>query len=626
MLQTLFLGAALATGASAVDIDRPNDLLGLTLEQLGKVEVTATSRRTSRLAETPASVYVIEGELIRAFGIRTLPEALRLAPNLHVARINAGAYAVTARGLKTSLSNKMLVLVDGRPIYTPLFAGVLWDMQDVPMADIDRIEVVSGPGAAAWGANAVNGVINIVTRPAQETLGGHLSMWTGEDSRGIEAGQTFQAGANGAIRVYGKRRLQDATQGAHGVEIPDAWRQEQAGFRGDFDFAAGALRVEGDAFRGRASERSFGAIRANGYNLAARWTDGPADDAQWTVSGYFDSVHRDDPLVIDDRMDIAAIEAMQSLHHGGHHLTWGLGYRRAWDRSRPGLSARLQPDDRDLSWAHLFAQDEIALTPRLVTLLGVRLDTNSYTGLEVLPTARLSFTPHAGSIVWGALSRAVRSPARFDRDFFFPASAPFIIRGGPGFRSETVDVAELGYRSQPRDWLSVSFTGFHHWYDHLRGGVPAPGGGLYIANTVQARTWGVEAWATARIANQWEVGAGLLELRQTRRMRDGSPGGGALADQGNDPEHQVLLRATRRFNDRHQLSAFARHVSALPEPFIPGYTQLDARWSYRPTDRFEVGFGARNLLDARHAELQPANNLPQSEFGRSAFVDLRLDW
>jgi iron complex outermembrane receptor protein len=626
MLSTTCLGITLVLASASPGVPDPDDLLGLSIEQLGGVEVTATSRRASRLADTPASVHVIDGEQIRALGIRTLPEALRLAPNLHVARINAAGYAVSARGLKTSLSNKMLVLVDGRPIYTPLFAGVLWDMQDVPIADVDRIEVVSGPGAAAWGANAVNGVINIVTRPAREAQGGYASAWAGEEGRGIEAGQTLAAGTSGALRLYGKRREQDPSVDRSGRDIQDAWTQEQAGFRGDWTRGDAELRVQGDMFRARATERPTGTLRADGYNLTARWTRGVSSDAQWTVLGYVDRVHRTDPIVIDDRMDIASLEVVRATTRGAHRLTWGLGYRHARDRSSRGLLARLQPDERDLEWAHAFVQDEIALSPRLVAHLGLRFDTNSYTGLEVLPTARLSYTPDAGSIVWGAASRAVRSPSRFDREFFFPATEPHFIRGGPDFRSETADVVELGYRSQLGDHVSVSVTGFHHWYDHLRGGRPAPQGGVFVSNAAKARTWGMEAWATARVANAWEIAAGVLELRQHRELRPGFSGSSTLRDQGNDPEHQVLLRATRRFGEHHQVSAFARYVSALPAPAVPDYVQLDARWSYRPSRHVELGVGARNLLDERHAELEPANGLPQSEFGRAAYVDLRLDW
>jgi iron complex outermembrane receptor protein len=307
-------------------------------------------------------------------------------------------------------------------------------------------------------------------------------------------------------------------------------------------------------------------------------------------------------------------------------LTWGAGYRHARDESRAGALARLVPDDMTLRWAHLFVEDQIALTPRVTLDLGVRLDSNSYTGVEVLPSARLAWRQESGALWWGALSRAVRSPSRFDRDFHFPATEPYIIRGGPGFESETSEVAELGWRAQPTDWLSLSVTGFHHWYDDLRGGEPSPDGGLVIANRVEGRVYGVEGWARVRLPRRWEVGLGFLELRKDLQLQPGFQDGAAIRGQGNDPEHQWLLRASTRLGERQRLSAFARYVGALPDPHIPSYLQVDARWSFNPTAHTELGIGVNNLFDERHTELQPSGGLAASEFGRSVFVDVRVGW
>jgi iron complex outermembrane receptor protein len=616
---------ALALPARAGDASDDDKLLGLSLEQLGDVQVTATSRRATRLADTPASVYVIQGDDLRALGIRTLPEALRLAPNLNVAQINGAGYAVSARGLKTSLSNKLLVMIDGRTIYTPLFAGVLWDMQAVPIQDIDRVEVVSGPGAAAWGANAVNGVINIVTRPVQELDGGAARLWAAEDGRGAEVGQSFAAGG-GAVRVYALRNERDRSSTSGGDRIPDGWTQNQAGLRGDWQRDADEFHLQADAYRADSSARALGPIRVTGQDVVGSWTRARSSDDQWSLQGYYDVVHRRDPAVLDDRMAIADLEFVRTQLHGAHRLTWGAGYRRARDEARPGALARLIPAGRTLQWGNVFVDDQIAVTGRLALDVGLRLDSNSYTGIEALPTARFSWTQRSGGLVWGALSRAVRTPARFDREFYFPASEPYFIRGGPQFDAEVADVAELGYRAQPLEWLSFSITGFHHWYDGLRGGAPAPEGGLYVANAVAGRVYGVEGWATARVAEAWEVSAGVLELRERLHLKPGFHGATTVADQGNDPEHQWLLRATRRIGQHQQVSGFARYVSALPAPAVPGYVQVDARWSWQPTGALEFGLGVRNLFDDRHAELQPADGLPQSEFGRVASADLRIDW
>jgi iron complex outermembrane receptor protein len=630
MLKPLVLSlslAAVAPAALAADASDPiESLLAMSLEQLGDVQVTIASRTPSRLTDTPASVFVIRGEELRQLGIRSLPEALRLAPNLHVAQINASSHAVSARGLKTSLSNKLLVMIDGRPIYTPLFAGVLWDMQSVLIEDIERIEVVSGPGAAAWGTNAVNGVINIVMRAARDTSGGFAKGRAAEDGHGVAAAQTLEVAGGGALRLYAKRDRLDPSQDAQGREISDGWTQRQGGFRADWQRGSDEFRLQGDAMMAESAPRPFGPIEVSGHNLVGRWTRTTSAGQRVSMQAYYDVVDRLDPLVLDDRMSIAALEFTHEGARGAHSFTWGAGYRQARDESRAGVLARLIPDERTLEWGHAFVQDQIALSGRVSAELGLRVESNSYTGVELLPTARLSLRREDGGLLWGALSRAVRAPARFDREVYFPATEPYIIRGGSEFESEVSNVAEIGYRARPVHWLSFSLTGFHHWHDGLRGGEPAPGGGVMVANRVEGRTYGVEGWATLRMPGDWEVAAGFLELRQRLRLMPGFPDAGAVRDQGNDPEHQLLLRATRRLGQHQQLSAFARYVSELPDPSIPSYVQLDARWSYAPTEHVEFGLGVRNLLDERHAELQPSDGLAGSEFGRVAHLDVRLGW
>ena len=621
--------AALAAPAVHADAGLSDDaldrLLALSLEELDEVKVTTASPRAERLSDAPASVFVIHRDDIRRLGIHSLPEALRLAPNLQVARINASSHAVTARGLKTDLGNKLLVMIDGRPIYTPLFAGVLWDMQRVPMGEIDRIEVVSGPGAAAWGANAVNGVINIVTRPATEAVGGYASGWLEEGERGLSVGQAF-ALRDGAVRAYARHVDIDDGRSTAGTTLPDGWEQQQAGFRADWEPETGEFTLQGDVMRGESSPRAFGPIEVSGYNLLASWTRRTGADSHWDVRGYVDVVERFDPQVIDDRMTIAAIETTHESVHGAHRLTWGAGYRHGRDESRPGALARLVPADATLEWAHVFVSDQVALGPRVTLDLDLRLDSNPYTGIEVLPSARLAWRPASGGLLWGAASRTVRSPSRFDRAFHFPATDPPIIRGGPDFESEVAEVLEIGWRDRPTDWLAWSVTGFHHRFSGLRGGEPGPEGGIVIANRVEGRLYGVEGWATVRLPERWELAAGFIELRKDLRVQPGFPDPGAIRDQGDDPEHQWLLRATTRLGEHQQLAAFARHVSALPDPHVPAYVQVDARWSWTPTPRTELGIGVRNLFDDRHTEQPPSGGLTPSEFGRTAFVDLRLGW
>ena len=415
--------AVSAARAAAGDFER---LLSLSLEELGQLEVTSASRTSDALWEVPASVYVIHGEEIAVAGAHTLVEALQLAPNLHVARTDARGFAVSARGLKTTLSNKLLVLVDGRPIYTPLFAGVLWDQQDTLVQDIERIEVISGPGAAAWGSNAVNGVINIITRPAAATIGGMAGAFVGGNRRGAVARQGWALGDDAAMRVYAKRSSFDHSETRAGSSVGDGWEQSQAGFRSDFNHGDDALRLQGDVFRAESDPRpaGTGAVEVDGFNMLAHWTRLLDASSNLQVQAFVDVVDRVDPLVLLDRMRTLDIEAQYTHARDAHTLVWGGGYRQARDESAAGLFARLLPAERTLEWINLFVEDKIALSDRLAVHLGLRAESNSYTGVEWLPSARLTWQLEDGAVLWASGSRAVRAPARFDRDFFFPASAP----------------------------------------------------------------------------------------------------------------------------------------------------------------------------------------------------------
>ena len=605
------------------DLDR---LLSLSLEELGELEVTSASMHAERLSETAASVFIIHGSTIRASGVRSLPEALALAPNLQVARTDARGFAISARGLKTTLSNKLLVLIDGRPIYTPLFSGVLWDQKDTLLEDIDRIEVISGPGTASWGTNAMNGVINVITRSAADTVGGYASAYGGQDGHGAAVRQGWTASNDGALRLYARHSDFDSTETADGSPVGDGWSHTQVGGRSDWQLGAGTLTVQGDSYRASSDPRPAGAIEVAGFNVLGRWTGTLASGSDLRVQAFFDRVDRDDPLILFDRTRRFDLDVQHTRRIGAHLLVTGAGYRRAEDESMPGLSARLLPAEASLEWASLFAETMIALDQDLELDLGLRLEHNDYTGVEWLPSLRLGWRASPHSFFWGSASRAVRAPARFDRAFFLPVDEPFLIRGGPDFQSEVANILEVGYRGQHGDGLVLSATVFHHWLDRLRAGRPAAGVGVEIANGVEGELYGIEAWATWRASGAWEISLGLMALEKDLRLSEGFHDPNAIADQGNDPEHQAMLRLIRNLPHDQQLFLMLRHVGELPAPEVSSYTSLDARWSWRPSERMELGVRAENLLDERHAEFEPRAGYQQSVFGRSLGADIRFYW
>lgn len=452
-------------------------LADLSLEELANLEITSVSRRAERLADAAASVYVIAGEDIRRSGVTSLPEALRLAPNLQVARIDARQYAISARGFNNAIANKLLVLIDGRTVYTPLFSGVFWDAQDTLLEDVERIEFISGPGATLWGSNAVNGVINVITRRASDTVGTRTMVGAGNRERGVAVRHGVGLDGSGAFRVYGKFFDRDNTVRADGAAVPDEWHNGQAGFSADWGTAITGFTVQGDAYRGKIDQAAPGDIRISGGNVLARWNGELSEGNQVRIQAYLDQTEREIPGTLAERLDTIDAEFQHSLKLSQRQrLTWGGGHRRASDHVTNSAAVAFLPADRTLQWTNALAQDEIELREDFHLTVGAKVERNPYTGNEFLPSARLAWKLDARRLAWGALSRAVRAPSRIDREFFSPGQPPFTIAGGPDFRSEISNVFELGYRAQPASRVSYSATLFHSVHDHLRSVEPGPAG------------------------------------------------------------------------------------------------------------------------------------------------------
>ncbi|HTH80601.1 MAG TPA: TonB-dependent receptor [Ramlibacter sp.] len=611
---SLFGMALCATAAAAqqeivaqLSFDR---LADLSLEQLGRINVSSVSRHEERLLQAPASVYVVTSDDIRRSGARTLPEALRLAPNLQVARTSAGQWAISARGFNNAIGNKLLVLVDGRTIYSPLFSGVFWDAQDVMLEDVEQIEVISGPGGTLWGANAVNGVINITTRPARDTQGGLVAVTAGGDRRDTSVRYGGKIGDDAAFRIYAMNLDRDHTTQANGVAVADGSRKKQAGWRIDWGPSQDGFTLQGDTYSGGSGPGAPDAPVLSGTNVLARWTRQLDDGANWRLQGYFDHSHRDDPLTFRDDMDIFDVEWQHNLAPAqGHRLMWGAGWRTARDRTDASFLVSFDPAQRRLGWTNVFAQDEIALAPHVRATAGAKFERNVYTGWEFLPSARLSWTPTDTQLGWMALSRAVRAPARLDREFFFPGHPPFFIVGGPNFQSEVANVLELGWRAQPTPALSYSVTIFHNQYDRLRSGASPP---ATVQNMIEGHTQGLEAWCQWQVAPNWRLSAGLNELREHLRLKAGSPDPVGPSALGNDPRYQWQLRSSTNLTGRQEFDIGVRRVGALPQPAVPAYTAVDARWGWRVSSAVEVSLTIQNLLDRNHTEFGDPATASQS--------------
>lgn len=611
---------SMAGGATAQVVAARN-LADLSLEQLSNIEVTSVSGRAESLQDAPASIYVITAEDIRRSAVVTLPQALRLAPNLQVAQLSGGQYAISARGFNNSIGNKLLVLVDGRTVYSALYSGVFWDANDVLLEDVERIEVISGPGGTIWGANAVNGVINVITRPSSDTVG-VLAAVMRSSGGGVEAVRYGgKLGADGHFRLYAQAQDRSGTEGLDGRRRNDASAKKQMGFRADWGGTASGFSLQGDAYRSGSEPASSYSPRLEGANLLGRWTTQLADGSPLRLQAYADHASRDELTVFRNRADTLDLQFRhEPTLAEGQRLLWGGGWRRTRDANEPSVGGLLAfvPAHRTLQWTNVFAQYEHKLGAGLNLTLGAKLEHNDYTGTEVLPNLRLAYKS-GNQLTWGALSRAVRAPSRFDRDFAFPAAPPFMVHEGTSFVSEIANVIEVGQRGLIGDGLSYSATLYHQRFDRLRS---LDASRLVLENMIEGHTTGLEAWASWQAGTHWRLSGGLTELRKTFRVRPPSTDVASLAAQGDDPRHQWQLRSSWDLGRHHELDLTARHVSGLPAPEIPAYTTVDARWNWTATPSLTVSLLAQNLFDRQHIEFR--NSLGASQIERRTF--LRLTW
>jgi len=632
----------------------PIVLKKLTMEELMDLDVTSVSKRPEPYGQAPAAIEVITGDDIQRSGASSIPEALRLADNLDVAQKGSHAWAISARGFNTDSANKLLVLIDGRSVYTPLFSGVFWDVQDYLLADIDRIEVISGPGGRLWGANAVNGVINIISKSAKDTQGIYAEAGGGtelEDFAAFRYGGTIST--NVFFRIYGKYFDRDEAVFPNGKDAADAWRMGQGGFRIDMDASLqDTLTLQGDAYGGAEDLSTGGNARENGNNVLGRWSHTFSDKSDMSLQMYYDRTHLRDPIpanslapagILIDDLDTYDLDFQHHIAVGErNNFTWGLGYRFTHDvvQNAPGLA--FFPTTLDHNLFSGFAQDEITLVKKLTLTVGSKIEYNDYTGFEFEPNVRLAWTPTDHQMVWAAVSRAVRDPSRIDRDSALPTPAfsPVVndlLIGGKDFRSETVIAYELGYRAQLGPKFSGSISAFYNTYDNIRSTSPSPppatfGLPLIYKNNLEGETYGFELSLNYQLLDWWRLHAGYDFIQENIHVKPGKTDFNNALNETADPENHFSIRSSMDLPHNVEFDAGLRWVDSFiynnvgSPATVPDYFELDARLAWHPTSHWEFSIVGQNLLHDHHLEYVISSPNPSEEIQRSVYGKVTFTW
>ena len=617
---------ALAHAPYAAAQTSEDSLADLSLQELSDLPVTSVSKTPEPLRKAAASIYVITNDDIRRSGVRTLVGALKLAPNLEVAEANNQSWAIGARGATQTTTDKFLVLIDGRIVYSPIFSGTFWDAQNVMLEDVDRIEVVSGPGGVLWGTNAVNGVINIITRKASATQGTVAAVGAGRHGGNAEARYGGELAGGGSYRFYGMTSDDYHDQDANGADIADGQNLAQAGFRSDWATPDSQYTLQGDAYKRDEDNPAPGdGIRISGMNLSSHWDQKLSGGSTVSVLAYYDHTLREQPLNYDDREDIGDVEFQQALPQvHAQTLTWGASYRLIADdfTNMPTSGLNFEPPDVTQNWEALFAQNESQLSADWRGIVGLRYERNPYTGGEVLPNLRLAWDVSQDTLLWASASRAVRSPSRLDVQLYSPQQPPFFLVGNPDFQSEVVRVYEAGLRAQPTERWSYEVNVYHNYSDNIRTTnlVSVTPLQVTFGNSMTYNATGINAWATYKPLVNWRIQLGFAGLHETYGVMAGALQS-SVASEADDPANQWMLRSSYDFAGGVELDVGVRHVGALPNPAVPAYTSTSVRVGIDLTAHLELSIIGSNLTGPSHVEFGPTGT---AELGRTFYA--RLTW
>ena len=622
------------------------DVTAMSVEDLMNLQVSSVSKRSQKVADAAAAVFVITQEDIRHSGARSIPEVLRMVPGLEVARIDENKWAIGSRGFNGRFDNKLLVLIDGRSVYTPLFSGVYWDVEDTPMEDIDRIEVIRGPGATLWGANAVDGVINIITKPAQATQTGLVKVEAGDEQLSADSARYGgKIGDKGFYRIYGKYFDWQSGNDFAGQNAADGWHQARGGFRSDWNLSkADSLTVQGDVYNSRNGETlTLPTLSApysttfenvgyySGGNMLGRWTH-TSNDNTITLQGYFDRTNYSDNNLFVDHENVFDIDFQNDFHIGDRQdFVWGAGYRSIQDSNAASATVSVLPTRAQYNQFSAFVQDEISFfDKRMRVTVGSKLEHNDFTGFEVEPNIRFLGNISKVQSVWAGISRAVRTPAiteeglRLSAAVVPPGAPPFFsplpvvetVYGSNQFKSEDLIAYELGYRVQATSSFSADISAFYNNYTNLRtaepgtpfvSGTPVPNlvFPLIAENNMSGGTYGIEPFADWKPLPMWKLFGSYSFLHMNIHKNSNSMDPTPDLPNGENPQHQFYFRSSLDLPKHVEQYVSVRYVSQLTSYNIPGYAAVDAGVRWKPIHNLEFSFDGENWLNNHHIEFIP---------------------
>ena len=636
------------------------DLTQLSIENLMNMEVSSASKKDETVLRTAAAVFIITQEDIRRSGATNLPDLLRMVPGMDVAQIDGSNWAVSSRGFNGRLANKTLVLIDGRSLYSPDFAGVFWQIQDLMLEDIERIEVIRGPGTTLWGANAVTGVINILTKKAKDTQGGLLTAGGGMQERGFTGGRYgMSSGDNVAYRFYGNYFDRGEYQNSRGQGVGDNWEGVRMGFRVDSQLTTkDTLTVEGDAYRDAANEQTNVSGFAPPYNttpllqttflggdVLGRWTRTYSPQSEFSLQIYYDNFSRDEEI-LSGQVQVLDIDFQDRISLGARQdLIWGGGFRTITDTSTTTTIVTFNPPSLRTNLSSAFIQDEISIVPgRLWFTPGIRFENNSYTGYNPEPSARLLWGISKNQSLWVSAAQATRTPQRSERGIqdvtmVFPGPGGSLtsidLFGGTGAGNESMLDFEAGYRAQITPAIFIDLTTFYDHYKDLQTiepGQPFPSANpvphivvpVFYENEMHGTGYGGEFSVGWKPKERWRLDAGYSFLRHVFHLNPGSQDPAALLSAGDNPRNQFQLRSQLSLPHKTEFDTSAYFVGRLLDQSVPAYIRLDQRIGWRPNDQLEFDVIGQDLLAPRHPEFFNNSGLIPSYVTRKVFA--RLTW